>query len=400
MRLLLLSYPDVMAALVALALIVAAGITSMRWARARERYETWWSIHLYLYLALALSLAHQIANGQSFVGHPVTIGFWSALWAATAGTVLAFRFLLPIGRSLFHRLRVVSVREEAPGVVSIVCAGRHLDRLAFSGGQFFRWRFLRSGLWWQAHPYSLSALPRPPYIRVTVKGLGDQSAAVARIPPGTRVWIEGPYGAFTHHARRTDKVLLIGPGVGVTPLRAILEELPPQVDVTVVLRSSTPEQAVLAGEMQALVTARRGRMVSVTGSRQQVAVDRQTLLGPCPTWPSGTCTCAVRTDSPTWWWPPPAGPACPARASTGRCSPSDETRPDRRRRHRSGAGRPAQLPHHVPVGTDRAPRVGDGAGHNRLRDRRPTGHGANHCAHHCVDHRPHHDHPGGAPGQR
>jgi predicted ferric reductase len=282
LRLLLLSYPDVMAALVALTLIVAAGITSMRWARARVRYETWWSIHLYLYLALALSLAHQIANGQSFVGHPVTIGFWSALWAATAGTVLTFRFLLPIGRSLFHRLWVVSVREEAPGVVSIVCGGRHLDRLAFSGGQFFRWRFLRSGLWWQAHPYSLSALPRPPYIRVTVKGLGDQSAAVARIPPGTRVWIEGPYGAFTHHARRTDKVLLIGAGVGVTPLRAILEELPPHVDVTVVLRSSTPEQAVLAGEMQALVTALHGRMVNVTGSRRQVAVDRQTLLGTVP----------------------------------------------------------------------------------------------------------------------
>jgi predicted ferric reductase len=282
LRLLLLSYPDVMAALVALALIAAAGITSVRWARSRMRYETWWSVHLYLYLALALSFAHQIANGQSFVGHPLTIALWSALWAATAGTVLVFRFLLPIGRSVFHRLRVVSVHEEAPGVVSIVCAGRHLDRLAFSGGQFFRWRFLRSGLWWQAHPYSLSALPRPPYIRVTVKGLGDQSSAAARIPPGTRVWIEGPYGAFTHHARRTDKVLLIGAGVGVTPLRAILEELPAHVDVTVVLRSSTPGQAVLAGEMQTLVTARHGRMVNVTGSRREVVVDRERLLATVP----------------------------------------------------------------------------------------------------------------------
>ena len=282
MRLLLMSYPDVMAAMVALALIVVAGVTSMRWARAHMRYETWWSIHLYLYLALALSFAHQIANGQSFVGHPLAIAAWSVLWAATAGTVLVFRFLLPIGRSVYHRLRVVGVHEEAPGVVSIVCAGRHLDRLAFSGGQFFRWRFLRWGLWWQAHPYSLSALPRPPYIRVTVKGLGDQSAALARIPHGTHVWIEGPYGAFTHHARRSDKILLIGAGVGVTPLRAILEELPPHVDVTVVLRSSTPDQAVLAGEMQSLVTARHGRMVNVTGPRLEVVVDQETLVGTVP----------------------------------------------------------------------------------------------------------------------
>ncbi|HEV2368518.1 MAG TPA: ferredoxin reductase family protein [Acidimicrobiales bacterium] len=282
LRLLLLSYPDVMMAVVALGLIVLAGITSMRWARAHMRYETWWSVHLYLYLALSLSFAHQIANGQSFVGHPLAIVVWSVLWAGTAGTVLAFRVLLPIWRSVRHHLHVVGVNEEAPGVVSIVCAGRHLDRLAVSGGQFFRWRFMTKGLWWQAHPYSLSALPRPPYMRVTVKGLGDQSGAVARIKPGTRVWIEGPYGAFTHHARRTDKVLLVGAGVGVTPLRAILEDLPRHVDVTVVLRWSTAEQAVLAEEMQALVSARHGRMVSITGSRHEVVVDGQTLVGTVP----------------------------------------------------------------------------------------------------------------------
>jgi hypothetical protein len=55
-------------------------------------------------------------------------------------------------------------------------------------------------MWWQGHPYSLSALPRPPYIRVTIKGLGDQSRAAASLRPGTRVAIEGPYGTFTDHA--------------------------------------------------------------------------------------------------------------------------------------------------------------------------------------------------------
>ena len=282
LRILLLSYPDVMAALVALGLIVTAGITSMRWARAHVRYETWWSVHLYLYLALALSFAHQIANGQSFVGHPLAIAAWSVLWASTAGAVLLFRVLLPLGRSAYHGLRVVSVNEEAPGVVSIVCAGRKLERLAVSGGQFFRWRFLTPGLWWQAHPFSLSALPRPPYVRVTVKELGDQSRSLRRIHPGTRVLIEGPYGAFTHHARRTDKVLLIGAGVGVTPLRAILEDLPAHVDVAVILRSSSPGAAVLSQEMESLVATRNGRIVNLTGSRHEVVIDGPTLLAAVP----------------------------------------------------------------------------------------------------------------------
>ena len=220
---------------------VLAGFTSYRIVRQRLRYETWWVVHLYFYLALALAFAHQIVTGVSFIGHPLVRALWIVIWAATAGMVIVFRVVQPAWRSLRHQLRVVEVRDEAPGVVSVVCSGRQLDRLAVSGGQFFLWRFLTRELWWQAHPYSLSALPRPPYLRVTIKGLGDQSRAIARLRPGTRVAVEGPYGAFTHHARSREGVVLIGAGVGITPLRALLEDLPPWTDVVVVVRASTAD---------------------------------------------------------------------------------------------------------------------------------------------------------------
>ena len=119
---------------------------------SRLRRETWWAIHLFMYLALALAFAHEIALGPSFVGHPLTRLVWSVLWAATAGVVLLYRFGLPLFRTLRHRLEVVEVRPEGPGTVSVICRGRHLDRLAVSGGQFFEWRFLTKGMWWQAHP--------------------------------------------------------------------------------------------------------------------------------------------------------------------------------------------------------------------------------------------------------
>ena len=254
--LLLTTYPDVLGAAVALGLMIMAGVVSFRAARRRLRYETWWAIHLYTYLALALAFAHQLANGASFVGHPLARAVWTLLWAATAGTVLVARVGLPVWRTIRHRLRVVEVREEGPGVVSVICSGRKLDRLAVSGGQFFQWRFLVRELWWQAHPYSLSALPRPPYLRVTVKGLGDQSHAVARIPKGTRVAIEGPYGLFTDHARRHARVLLVAAGVGITPIRALLEDLPPHVDVAVILRGTRPDDLILRDEVAALVNQR------------------------------------------------------------------------------------------------------------------------------------------------
>jgi len=268
--LLIRSYPDILAATVGFGLLLLAGITSYRAIRRRLRYETWWVIHLYLYIGLALAFAHQIVTGASFVDHPLVRALWIAIWISTAGLVLICRVGLPAWRSVRYGLRVVEVRREAPDVVSVICHGRGLDKLAVSGGQFFLWRFLTRDLWWQAHPYSLSALPQPPYLRITVKGLGDASLMLAHLRPGTRIAFEGPYGVFTDHARQSDGVLLIAAGVGITPLRALLEDLPGGSDVVVIVRASTVADLVHRSEITALVRHRNGRLHEAIGSRHKV----------------------------------------------------------------------------------------------------------------------------------
>ncbi|HEY5393766.1 MAG TPA: ferredoxin reductase family protein [Trebonia sp.] len=276
------SYRDMLAAAVGFGLLIMAGVSSYRHVRRRLRYETWWVIHLYLYLGLAMAFAHQIFTGVSFIGHPLVRALWIVVWAVTAGLVLVYRVAQPAWRSLRHQLRVVEVRQEAPGVVSVVCQGRHLDRLAVSGGQFFHWHFLTKGMWWQGHPYSLSALPRPPYIRVTIKGLGDQSRAAASLRPGTRVAIEGPYGTFTDHARLREGVALFAAGVGITPVRALLEDLPAGVDTVVVVRASTPADLVHRDEVAALVRQRHGRLQEIVGSRHKVRLNARVLRSLVP----------------------------------------------------------------------------------------------------------------------
>ncbi len=275
--LLVRNYPDMLGAVVGLGLMVLISLVSIRALRNRLRRETWWVIHLYMYLALALSFAHVIALGPAFVGHTVTRVVWALVWALTAGTVLIYRFGLPILRSLRHQLRVVEVHREAPGVVSVILTGRHLDRLAVSGGQFFAWRFLTRGLWWQAHPYSLSALPRPPYLRLTVKQVGDHSAAVSRLRPGTRVGIEGPYGALAPNFRIHEKVVLIAGGIGITALRSLLEDLPRTANPVVVMRASSEEELVLKDEVAELVRQRRGNLHVLVGSRQEIRLTEDTL---------------------------------------------------------------------------------------------------------------------------
>src|SRR4051794_23528420 len=174
---LLWTYPGVLAATVGGASLIAAGVTSYRLARRRMAYETWWSVHLYTYLALFLSFSHQVDNGASFVGHPAARAWWTALWVGTLALVLLSRVGLPVWRSLRHRLVVEAVVPEGPDTFSVILRGRRLHRLPVAGGQFLQWRFLRRGLWWQAHPYSLSAAPASPHPRITVKLLGDHSAA-------------------------------------------------------------------------------------------------------------------------------------------------------------------------------------------------------------------------------
>jgi ferredoxin-NADP reductase len=99
-----------------------------------------------------------------------------------------------------------------------------------------------------------------------VKALGDHSTTVAGIRPGTRVLAEGPYGAFTADRRRLRKVLLIGAGVGITPLRALFESLPGSgPDVQLVFRARSEADLVFRAELDRIALARGSPVHYVVG---------------------------------------------------------------------------------------------------------------------------------------
>ncbi|MCX4452847.1 ferredoxin reductase family protein [Streptomyces sp. NBC_01728] len=257
-----LDYPDMLKATTGTLILFAVGITSARAARRRISHEFWYYLHLLTYAAVFLAFFHQLSLGSDFVGDSAAQAAWYVLYLGTAALVVWFRLLAPVRLNRRHKLRVESVHREAPGVFSVVVRGKRLGELGAEAGQFFRWRFLSDGMRWTSTPYSLSAPPRPDRMRITVKALGDHSAAVGLLRPGTRVWAEGPYGALTAERRTASKVLLIAGGVGITPLRALFESLPGGPgEVTLLYRARTTEDLALGAELEAIAQWRGARVL-------------------------------------------------------------------------------------------------------------------------------------------
>jgi predicted ferric reductase len=253
---LITTYPGMLlatGATVALSMVV---VTSVRAARRRLRYESWHLLHLYAYLGIALALPHELWTGADFVTSPLARAYWWSTYAVAAASLVTFRLAVPVWRSARHRLVVSRVVPEASGVVSVYLRGRHLDRLPVEPGQFFLWRFLDGPGWTRAHPYSLSAAPRPRQLRITVKDLGDGSGRVPWIRPGTRVLIEGPYGRLTRPSYDGRPITMLACGVGITPLRALLDSV--AGPVSLLYRARDPDDLVFRRELDE--AAARGRV--------------------------------------------------------------------------------------------------------------------------------------------
>lgn len=264
---LLVDYPGMLLAAAGTVALVAVVVTSIRAARRRLRYESWHLIHLYAYLGVGLALPHQLWSGQEFLASTARTVFWWSAWGLTMTVVLVWRVALPVVRSLRHRIRVTAVVPEAPDVVSVHLVGRDLHRLGVEAGQFLGFRFLDGRGWMRNHPYSLSAAPSAHGLRITVRTAGDGGQRLRHLRPGTRVLVEGPHGRLSARARTRRGIVLIGAGVGITPLRALAEGLTYAPGEAVLLHRFR-DRPLFAQEFAALGRDRGLRVVDLPGPRR------------------------------------------------------------------------------------------------------------------------------------
>ncbi|MCU1424608.1 MAG: oxidoreductase [Microbacteriaceae bacterium] len=260
--------PDMPLAFLGLGLLVGVVISSLVAVRRRFSYEAWHLIHLLSYAAVLFALPHQLSVGGVFAASTPERVYWTALYALAFGAIGTFRFIEPAVSSLRHRMRVSSVEQLATGVFSIHLQGHSLSALGAAGGQFFIWRFWTGTTWWHSHPISLSSMPTADSARITVRDLGAGTSQLGSLPSGARVSFEGPYGVFTDAARTSPRMAVVVAGIGITPVRALLESstlLPGEA--TILLRASGPDETYLWHEVQQLATEKGATLYTMIGPR-------------------------------------------------------------------------------------------------------------------------------------
>jgi len=206
-----------------------------------------------MYAAVALAFAHQIVVGTTLITSRAFRIIWFVFYAAVILQFAGFRLGKPMALYLKHRFAVAEVTKEIWNTTSLIITGRRMEDFRYRGGQFIFVRFLAPGYREPFHPFSLSRPPDGKSFRLTIKSVGDYTAKVADLKPGTRVFIEGPLGVFTADRSRREKVLCIAGGVGITPIRSLIKDLLDRgTDVVLLYGVRNPQELIFREELERL----------------------------------------------------------------------------------------------------------------------------------------------------
>jgi predicted ferric reductase len=215
--------------------VIALVVTALWRVTLKISYEAWHLTHIALaVVAITAGILHMVGSGF-YLADPGKRVLWIGLTIFWIGLLLYVRIVKPLFM-LRRPYRVSEVRKERGDTSTLVMRPDGHPGFRFSPGQFGWLTVWGSPFKITGHPFSFSssAAVMDGRVEMSIRNLGDFTSAIDKVPVGQRVYLDGPYGAFTI-GNPADMHVLIAGGVGVTPMMSMIRTLADQGDTRPVI---------------------------------------------------------------------------------------------------------------------------------------------------------------------
>jgi predicted ferric reductase len=242
-------------AIVSIVALIVLVVAALWRVRLKIGYEAWHLSHIVLaVVAIAAGIAHMVGSGVYLVD-PWKRALWIGLTIFWIGLLLYVRTVKPLFM-LRRPYRVAEVRGERGHTSTLVMRPDGHPGFRFTPGQFGWLTLWGSPFKITGHPFSFSSSAEEADGRVemTIRNLGDFTSTIPKVSQGQRVYLDGPYGAFTI-GNPADMHVLIAGGIGVTPMMSMIRTLADRGDqrpVTLLYGSSDWDSITFREELEAL----------------------------------------------------------------------------------------------------------------------------------------------------
>jgi predicted ferric reductase len=210
------------AGVISLLLLTILIILSVWRLRLRINYEAWRLSHGILATAVVLLAVGHVVGVGYYVNEPYKQILWIVLGVAWVSALVYTRLVKPL--LLINRpYQVEELVAERGDTWTLALRPEGHRGMIFRPGQFAWLTLWRTPFSIQEHPFSFSSSAmHPERLELSIKELGDFTRKIKEVTPGTRAYLDGPYGVFTYDYYPAPGYVFIAGGVGITPVVSML----------------------------------------------------------------------------------------------------------------------------------------------------------------------------------